>query len=189
MRSEVHAAWASKASHHAGVHARAVKAHHTWVHAAHAAHTAHAAHHRVLLRRNRNQLHLLHLHVLGDFGVFVNLMGKQGRLELILCEAVLDLDPVVGDAADENGHHHGVSPHLAEIFLLEQVERIVVGADHQLNCFVKGEGFGRCSRGLLHADSEVEELHRDVGVVHQLFLCSLEAFGRNAELLEHDGGA
>lgn len=186
MRSEVHAAWSSKASHHVGVHARAVKAHHAWVISAHA-HATH--HHRVLLRRNRNQLHLLHLHVLGNLGVFVNLMGKQGGLELILREAVLDFDPVVGDAADKDGHHHGVSLHLAEIFLLEKVERIVVGVDHQLNCFIEGEGFGRCSRRLLHADAEVEELHRDVGVTHQLFLCSLEAFGRNAELLKHDGGA
>jgi glucose dehydrogenase len=66
---------------------------------------------------------------------------------------VVNLDPVVCDGTDEDGHHHHVlvhGVHLGKIFFLEKVEGKVVGSFDELNSF--------CSVKLLRAFS-VRLLH------------------------------
>lgn len=69
---------------------------------------------------------------------------------------MVDLDPVVGNGANKDGHHHHVlvhGVHLGEVLLLEQVEGEVVRLLHQFDSLLIIHATGGGVRGLLHGDS------------------------------------
>jgi hypothetical protein len=119
LRSERHATWATTVSTHR------IKA----THASHhgiitTTHSSHAAHH-VWLGKHE-ELHLLLLHMLRNLWVLVNLVVEESCLEFVLGETVVNSYPVVGDAADQNWHHHWILSHLREILRLEHIKSKII---------------------------------------------------------------
>lgn len=123
-----------------------------------------------------------------DRGVLVNPVCEQGRLELVFLEAVLDEHPVVSNRTDQHRHHHWILPHLVDVVVFEQIEREIVRSFHKLNCSFRIKCLGGFGRGLLHTNAEVEKLHRNIGVVHELLLGLFKHGGGDAEFVKHNGG-
>lgn len=113
------------------------------VHAtAHTAHTAHAAshhahllhHHWVLLSCHHHKFHLLLLHVFRNLWVLIDFVMEQSCLEFIFSEAVIYLNPVMSDCADQHWHHHWVLAHLVQIRLFKFIKSKVVRCLYKFNC-------------------------------------------------------
>jgi hypothetical protein len=74
---------------------------------------------------------------------------------------------------------------LREILRLEHIKSKIIWREDQLDCFIPIQSIWALWRGLLHADAQIEELHWNVWVTHQLLLRALETFGGDANLFKH----
>lgn len=101
---------------------------------------------------------------------------------------MVDLNPVVGNSANKDGHHHHIlvlGIHLGEVLLLEKVKGEIVRLHYQLDSVISVHSFGERSVRLLHRNAQVEDFHLDVRVGHELLLTAFEHLRSNLELLEH----
>jgi len=105
---------------------------------------------------------------------------------------MVDLNPVVGNSANKDGHHHHIlvhGVHLGEVLLFEKVEGEIVRLHHQLDSVISVHSFGERSVRLLHGNAQVEDFHLDVRVGHEFLLTAFEHLRGDLELLEHNVGS
>ena len=75
--------------------------------------------------------------------------------------------------------------HLINVLFLEEIESIRVRFFDESDSALGSEFSGGLGAGLLHGDSHVEQLHRDVWIGHKLLLTALEELWADAESIEH----
>lgn len=105
---------------------------------------------------------------------------------------MVDLNPVVGNSANKDGHHHHIlvhGIHLREVLLLEKVKGEIVRLHNQLDSVISVHSFGERSVRLLHRNAQVEDFHLDVRIDHEFLLTAFEYLRSDLKLLEHNVGS